>query len=203
MPSLVEAPAGESASLSSGGLDSLFPADAMGTVLAKASALEAFLNAATRDTSFQEFSREILITLLNVVKSEAGSIFEADYNNKVFFFRSVVGSSSDRVVNFSVPFGQGIVGHVAETKLPLNVDNTEENINHLKSIEKAVGFETRNLIAVPIVIRGRTFGVVELLNRIGETNYSAADADLLAYLCQMAAKAIELRLMIAWGRTTK
>jgi signal transduction protein with GAF and PtsI domain len=200
MPSLEEAPAA-GPSFSSSGIDTLFSPESMGMMLAKSVALEAFINAAVHNSTFNEFIREILITIMNVVKSEAGSVFEADHGNRTFFFRSVVGSSSDRVVNFSIPFGQGIVGHVAESKLPLNVENAPENKTHLKSIEKAVGFETRNLIAVPILVRGRIYGVLELLNRIGEPNFSSADSDLLVYLCQMAAKTIELRMMIAWART--
>jgi GAF domain-containing protein len=180
-------------------VDPLFSEDSLSIIMAKTSALEAFLNAVTRDSKFNEFTREILITILNVVKSEAGSILEVDQENQSLFFRSVVGSSSHRVVNFVIPFGQGIVGYVAESRLPLVVDNVPENKVHLKSIENAVGFEARNLVAVPILIRGRLYGVLELLNRIGEPNYSSADLELLTYLCEMAAKSIEARLMIAWS----
>ena len=68
------------------------------------------------------------------------------------------------------------------------------------AIEKAVGFETRNMIAVPIVIRGKIFGVLELLNRVGDDNYSPGDIELLTYLCDIAARSIEIRLMLGWGR---
>jgi transcriptional regulator with GAF, ATPase, and Fis domain len=183
-------------------MNSLFSDETMGIVMAKATALEAFLHAATRDSNFDEFIRDILITFINVVKSEAGSVLEIDHQNQTFFFRSVVGSSSDRVMNFVIPLGQGIVGHVAESRLPLSVENVPENKVHLKSIEKAVGFEARNLVAVPILIRGKVFAVLELLNRIGEANYTPADLELLTYLGSMAAKTIEMRLMIAWSNKT-
>ena len=60
-----------------------------------------------------------------------------------------------------------------------------------------------HLIALPIVIRGKVFGVLELLNRIGEETYSDTDIDLLTALCNMAARAIEIRLMIAWRKGSK
>ena len=52
-----------------------------------------------------------------VVKSEAGSLLEVDHEKNSLFFRAVVGASSDRVSNFVIPMGQGVVGHVAGTAI--------------------------------------------------------------------------------------
>jgi GAF domain-containing protein len=79
------------------------------------------------------------------------------------------------------------------------VSNVSENKMHLKAVQEAVGFETHNIVAVPLVVRGRTFGVLELLNRVGETEFTPTDVELLNACAQMSAKAIEIRLMIAWA----
>lgn len=181
------------------GLPGLFGDDASVITAAKFALVEAFLRQLTRDQSFDDFLREILLSMMKVVKSEAGSLLEVDHERQALFFRSVVGTSSDRVAGFVIPMSQGIVGHVAESRRPLVVANVAENKLHLRAIQEAVGFATRNLVAVPIVIRGKTFGVLELLNRIGETDYTESDVELLSYACEMAAKAIEARLMIAWS----
>ncbi len=177
----------------------LFTEDALALTVAKFSVLESLLRNLTKPIPFSDFVREVLLSIMRVVKSEAGSILEMDHVNQAFFFRAVVGQSSDRITKFLIPAGKGIVGHVAESRQPLVVDNIKENEIHLKSIQNAVGFETRNLIAVPILIRGKVYGVLELLNRVGEENYTKNDVELLNYLCEMAAHAIELRLMIAWA----
>ncbi len=177
----------------------LFADDAFPTVTSKLTMAESMLRLLTLDQKFTDFMREILTTVMKIVKSEAGSIFELNYQNNTLFFRAAVGTSSDRVSHFVIPLGQGIVGYVAESKLPLNVKNVEENRVHLKSIAKSVGFETRNLIAIPILIRGKVFGVLELLNRLGEENYTEADVELLTTLCDLAAKAIEIRLLMNWA----
>ena len=193
-------PSGDSPSAGMGkGMDGLFADDTMALTAAKFSVVESFLKSLTRDQTFNDFMREVLLTTMKVVKSEAGSLFEVDHSKNALFFRAVVGTSSDRVANFVIPMGQGIVGHVAESRRPLVVANVSENKLHLKAIQDAVGFEARNLIAVPIVIRSRIFGVLELLNRIGESDYSPQDVELTTYVCEMAAKAIEVRLMIAWS----
>jgi hypothetical protein len=42
--------------------------------------------------------------------------------------------------------------------------------------------------------------VLELLNRVGDQNFTPNDVGLLGYLAHMASKAIEIRLMIAWAK---
>jgi GAF domain-containing protein len=135
-----------------------------------------------------------------VVKAEAGSFLEVDHSSNVLFFRAVVGQSSDKVSKFKIPIGQGIVGHVAETRLPLAVANAKEDRKHMRSIGNAVGFEARNLVAVPVVVRGKIFGVIELINRVGEEAFTAADVELLTYASEKVSRAIEVRLMLNWVR---
>jgi len=180
--------------------DTLHSEENISLMIGKVAALESFLNLATKNCSFEEFVREVLVTIMNAVNSEAGSILELDQNNNSFFFRAVVGSSSDQLMAVSIPSGQGIVGHVAESKMPVVIDDVSDNRIHLGAISKVVEFEARNLAALPIVIRGRMFGVLELLNRMGEKTFTSSDVEFLTYLCDMASKTIEIRLMIAWSR---
>ena len=183
-------PAAESptAGLNTGRCMGLFEDDTVALTAAKFALVECFLRQVTRDQNFNDFVREILMVIMKVVKSEAGSMLEVDHEKNALFFRSVVGPSSDRVSNFVIPMGQGVVGHVAESRRPLVVSNVAENKMHLKAIQDAIGFEARNLVAVPILIRGRIFGVLELLNRIGEPDYTSADVEILNYACEMAAQ---------------
>lgn len=174
--------------------------DDLPVLASKLTALESFFKLMTADLKFTDFIREVLIVLVRTVPSEAASVLEINHDDQTIFFRTAVGHASDRVVRFVIPMGQGIVGHVAESRQPLIVSNVEENRKHLKAIADATGFEIRNLIALPILIRGKVFGVVELLNRIGEETYTEADLDLLTQICEMAAKAIEVRLMISWAK---
>ncbi len=194
------APESPMAGLRSSSIVGLFGDDSIAMTAAKLSVNEAILNLLTKDYAFSDFVRELLLTIMKVVKCEAGSILEVDHAKGVLFFRAVAGQSSDRVASFVIPIGQGIVGHVAESRLPLVVSNVSENKLHLKAIQDAVGFEAHNLVALPIVVRGKVFGVLELLNRIGESDFLPTDIELLTYLCEMSAKAVEIRMMIAWTR---
>jgi GAF domain-containing protein len=196
---VLEAPPAPDAPASTDGTGSLFGADTFALAPSKLNALESMLTLLTRDYRFSDFTRELLMVFMKVVRSEAGSLLELDHEQSHFFFRAVVGQSSDRLPKFTVPIGKGIVGYVAESRQPLVVSDVNENQVHLRSIQQAVGFEARNLIAVPIFVRGKVYGVLELLNRVGEPTYTAQDVELLTYLCGVASRAIEVRLMLGWA----
>lgn len=176
-----------------------FEDESMLLTSSKLSALENFLSLLTKDLKFSDFMRELLLVYMRLIKCEAGSVLEYDHPNERYFFRAIVGQSSDKLDGFTVPKGQGIVGHVGESKQPLVVNDIEENKQHLKAIGQAVGFETRNLVAFPILIRGKIFCVVELLNRIGEDDFTPVDTDVLVEVSNHAAKIIEIKLMINWA----
>jgi GAF domain-containing protein len=173
--------------------------ESLGLLNAKFEIADALLKMAPKEIKFNDLAREILLLVVRVVNCEAGSIFELDKENKSLFFRAVSGRSSDVVSKFSIPFGQGVVGHVASSKFPLVVDNTEESRMHLKSVAQTAGFEARNLIAAPIIIRGRVYGVLELLNRVGEKTFTPEDLEVATYFCEMTARLFEVRFMLAWS----
>lgn len=177
----------------------LIPEGSVAGISAKLVAIEALMSLVTRDYKFQDFMREVLLVVMKTVKSEAGSIMELDYEKNCLFFRAVVGQTSDRVARFLIPVGQGVVGYVAESRQPLVVNNAEENRVCLKSAQDMVGFEVRNFVALPLIVRGRVFGVLELLNRVGEDNYTESDLELLSHLSGSVSRAIEIRLMVGWA----
>jgi GAF domain-containing protein len=180
----------------------LFEEESFAVVTAKLRIAENFFALATRNCKFSEFCHEILGTINKTVPSEAGSLLELDQKNNSLFFRATFGQSSEDVSKFVIPVGTGIVGHVAESLQPYVDANPEENEIHLKSISDAIGFKTKNIAAVPVLIRGKLFGVLELLNHIGEEGFSKEDVEILTYAASLAAKCIEIRLMLSWAVQT-
>ncbi|OFZ74703.1 MAG: hypothetical protein A3K03_07285 [Bdellovibrionales bacterium RIFOXYD1_FULL_44_7] len=168
------------------------------TATIKKEVCENLLTLLTRDCKFSDFCRELILIAMRAVRSEAGSVLEVDQKDGQLFFRSAVGQSTDRLGDFKIPVGQGIAGHVAESKETMVVNNVKDAQIHLKAISSTVAFEVKSLIAAPIVIRSKIFGVIELLNRIGSDGYSEADIELMNYISQSIAKTIEVRLVLAW-----
>lgn len=198
---VLEAPSSSEAGTET--IGSLLGDEATATNTKKLALNESLLNLLTKDLLFQDLMREILMAIQRIVPCEAGTIFELDQENQSLFFRAVSGQASDTVTRFLIPMGQGIVGFVAESRKPARVDQVQDNARHIKAIQEAVGFSPKNLVAVPMFLRGKIYGVLELLNRNGEDCFKDQDVELLEYAVAMASKIMEARLVLAWALSKK
>lgn len=151
-----------------------------------------------KDKTFSEFSRDLLLAIMKAFRCEAGSILELNSEKNVFFFRACVGQISDQLPNFEVPVTSGIVGQVAQSRKPVMVNDLTENEFHLQTLTRSLGFEARNMIALPIFVRGRFYGVVELINRVGSQSesFTQSDLDVGQAATHVISQILELRFML-------
>lgn len=160
-------------------------------------AADALMQLFNSDCSFGEMISMILKFAMEQISSDAGSFFEVDYNNQCYFFRAVTGKSSLSLLKVSIPFGSGIVGRVCETQRGEVMSKMQNAQIHLKSVGSMVGFHATDVMACPVVIRGKTFGCLELLNPRGKNTFSDSDFEILSYITQLASIVIENRLVKA------
>jgi Nif-specific regulatory protein len=58
-------------------------------------------------------------------------------------------------------------------------------------VDEAFGFNTRSLVAVPLVLDdGRVLGVIEALNKVSDREFTQDDLGLLLVVAQLAATAM-------------
>jgi GAF domain-containing protein len=155
---------------------------------------------AAGNRSFLDLCREMLQFFRTAVPCEAGSLFEVCNAESSLFVRTAFGQGAEQISSFRVPIGQGIVGHVAESKSPmlLSGDVGRSRI-YIKQIADAVGFDTRSVLVVPILIRGRVFSVIELLNRIGSPGFDRRDLETAMILARVSSAVLEGRLVLAYA----
>jgi putative nucleotidyltransferase with HDIG domain len=125
------------------------------------------------------------------LRAEASAILLKDKASGDLLFDTATGEAADRVRTIRVPRGQGIAGHVAETGESLLVPDCSQDPRFFKAADEKSKFVTRNIIAVPLVARGETIGVVEVLNRLGGGTFTPEDMALLQALAHQSAVAIQ------------
>jgi putative nucleotidyltransferase with HDIG domain len=106
-------------------------------------------------------------------RAETSSIWEVDEERKELFFRVVRGRAADEIRDLRIPLGSGIVGSVAQSRQAELVNNVGADTRWKG--EAAGGFETRAMLTVPLVARGRAVGVLQLLNPVGKDGFDADD----------------------------
>ncbi|MCG8548874.1 MAG: HDOD domain-containing protein [Desulfobacterales bacterium] len=137
--------------------------------------------------------------VLDIVMYQVGCIFQPchwsillkDTKTGEMVFSVVVGTSSKRLQGVRLPKGEGIAGYVMETGKPLVVDDVTTDKRFSNRVDKYTGFNTRSIIAAPLKTDNKIFGVIELVNRLNEQDFSEQDLDLLSAIAEYAGIAIE------------
>ncbi|MBI3184775.1 MAG: sensor domain-containing diguanylate cyclase [Myxococcales bacterium] len=155
--------------------------------------LAAFNDIAKALTSTLEL-REVLTLVMNKVsellKPSNWSLVLADEKGELYF-EICVGAGSEKIKPLRLKSGEGIAGMVFQTGEPRLVEDVTRDPAFSPRFDEASDFKTRSLVAVPLRSRGRTLGVIELVN--GENSRTFTQDDLLAVsaIADFAAIAIE------------
>ena len=130
---------------------------------------------------------DFLLRLLGeLVPSEAASIALYDINTDELRFVAAVGTGGSERKGDAVPSLAGILGsavHGHHDVCTVVADVTTDR-RFDPGIDGRVGLEPMNLAVSPVSWNGRLLGALQLVNRIGDLQFSQADANLLAYVAQ-------------------
>ncbi len=131
---------------------------------------------------------ECALVLLDAID---GSLMLIDEETDELVFVLAYGVASDTLIGHRFDRRQGIAGWAAEHMEPAISDNVRADPRFLPSVDEQVGFETRSLVAVPLAARGRTLGVIEVINKRSGQSFTEDDASLLLILATLAALALD------------
>jgi diguanylate cyclase (GGDEF)-like protein len=132
----------------------------------------------------------IMTKIQQLIPSEAWSILMLDEEKQELTFELALGEKGKDVSVFRVKVGEGIAGWVAERGEPTIVNDTARDPRFARRFDSKTHFHTRSVLCAPLISRGRTIGVVQVINRIGG-KFNRSDLDLLLTLVEPCAIAIE------------
>jgi GAF domain-containing protein len=84
----------------------------------------------------------------------------------------------------------GIAGRAMQAKQSILVQNVQYDLDFYPGIDAITQLTTHSLIAVPLMIRNRVIGVIEIVNKLAGV-FDQSDLDVLEALSSSAAIAIE------------
>jgi diguanylate cyclase (GGDEF)-like protein len=132
----------------------------------------------------------IMAKVQQLIPSEAWSMLLVDEEKQELTFELALGEKGKDVSSFRVKMGEGIAGWVAQTGKPAIVNDTSKDPRFASKFDLKTHFRTRSILCAPLISRGRTIGVVQVLNKL-DGKFSQADLDLLLTLVEPCAIAIE------------
>jgi len=126
-----------------------------------------------------------------VTKAEASSLLLLDEATGDLRFHVAKGDAAAQLAQVRIAPGRGIVGHVAASGEALLIADAYADPRFDRSHDARTGFRTRSLLTVPMLSKGRTIGVVQVVNKLGEDSFGTDDLKLLEAFAAQAAISLE------------
>lgn len=132
----------------------------------------------------------VMAVARDVMEAEAASLFTLDEDTEELLFHVAHGEKAEHVKPIRLPAGQGIAGHVVRTGEPSVVNDVGSDQRWTSVVDDASGFCTRSILCVPLRTKQRTWGAIQILNKI-DGDFTPNDAVLCQAVAGQAAVAIE------------
>lgn len=87
-----------------------------------------------------------------------------------------------------VPLGEGVAGWVAETKKPLLMRDLRSD---RRFPIRGSGYRTYSFISVPVSVKGRTLGVINVADRVDGRPFDKVDLQMLSLMADHIARYVE------------
>jgi Nif-specific regulatory protein len=126
-----------------------------------------------------------------LTEGEASSLLLVNPENNKLYFEIALGTKGPDVKRFSLNLGEGIAGWVAQHNTSLIVNDVERDNRFFSDISKKIGFPTNSILAVPMRIKDKCMGVIEIINKTGGKAFSSEDLKWLEIMANQSALAIQ------------
>ncbi|MCX7681077.1 MAG: response regulator [Anaerolineae bacterium] len=125
--------------------------------------------------------------ILNV---EAGSLVLVDEETGALVFRKTFSPVQGWITGRTIQPGQGIIGYVVQSGESRLVNNVERDPYFAADVDDAVGIVSRAILCVPLRIRDRVIGAIEVINKL-DGEFTKQDLELLEAMAASVAVAVD------------
>ena len=132
-----------------------------------------------------------------LTNSESCSILLHDSRTNSLEFVAGPGLQKEKLKTIRVPIEGSIAGLVYQNGTTISVKDAQNNPNLYQGVDKSINFTTKNILAVPMVIKTKTIGILEAVNKIDEKSFTQEDQITLSILASHAAIAINNTNLLA------
>lgn len=134
----------------------------------------------------------IIQSATELTDTESCSILLIDKNNiKELNFVEMSGGVTAELKKLSVPLENSIAGWVVAKDRPLLIRDAKNDPRWHRGVDESTAFETKSILGVPLKVRDKVIGVLEVINKRDEAGFNQDDIQIATTLGAHAAIAIE------------
>ena len=127
----------------------------------------------------------ILESAMRLVHCESSSLLLLHNEDDTLRFVVALGPKGAEAQNIPVA-KNSIAGWVAENNKSLIINNVASDPRFSTTVQKKTGYVSRNMIAIPMRVKGKCIGVIELLNKADSLAFNDDDLAVLESLANQA-----------------
>ena len=148
-------------------------------------------NSITSSLDLRTVLTNIMSNAMELLNAEAGSLLLVDEQRNELVFEVTLGPAAPDLRGQRLPIDKGIVGAAVQTHQPQIVNEARTDDRWLRDVDRSTAFSTRALLAVPMLVKDRVTGVIEVINKRGTDSFTEEDQSLLTAFATNAAVAVE------------
>jgi diguanylate cyclase (GGDEF)-like protein len=133
----------------------------------------------------------VLERIKALIPASNWSLLLLDRQTQELYFAVSVGVDYDLLKGVRLKIGEGIAGTVAQTGKPIFIPEACEDKRFCQKVDDITGFDTRSIIALPLLVRGEVVGVFEVVNVENEEFFREKYLPLLEILGDYLAIAVD------------
>ena len=139
----------------------------------------------------ETFLDTLISAAAELTGSEVASILELDEDGEQLQFTAAPWFHRDLLKGVKVPLDKSLAGWVFYNGQAVIIPDVTADPRHFKGADLAARFTTRSIMAVPIIYHEEKFGVLEVVNKTDQSDYTEEDRLILEALASQAALAIQ------------
>ena len=131
----------------------------------KLSACVALGKALTSTLDREEVVDILFRRLCELIKATNWSLYLVDHERQELCFEIVAGLEFESLKGMRIKLGEGIAGATAQSGEPIFIqDKVKNDPRFCRKVDELTGFVTHSLICLPLKVRDRVIGVLEVVN---------------------------------------
>ncbi|PKO12229.1 MAG: hypothetical protein CVU39_25100 [Chloroflexi bacterium HGW-Chloroflexi-10] len=131
-----------------------------------------------------------------LTQSESSSILVFDKDNQQLRFAAAPFYQMESLATLGVPLDRSVAGWVYTNCQPVILHEAEKDNRLFQVADRETSGKTTSIIAVPMVYRGQTVGVMEAINKHNGGRFIEEDVSILETLASQAAIAIHNQVLL-------
>ncbi len=123
--------------------------------------------------------------------AEASTVYELEDRSNELVVRLARGEKKRPVERITLKVGEGIAGTVVKTGKPMVIQDVSQENKFTDKIDRITGFQTKSAICVPLLLRNRPMGALQVINKKSGDPFNRSDLEILFAIAQHVSMAME------------